>query len=118
MITKKVVAFGKPIVIGCDAKCEKAFGINGRPSIQVSSEDDDYAWLSDNEVGLAPISGLTCIIEEGGDSKPDTSNPDSRLNKWCHRECERCVSADNREELRLRDFSTRLFNLNEEAGKV
>ena len=115
MITKEITAFGKQLVIGCDAKCEKAFGINGRPSIQVSPVEDDYAWLADHEVDIAPVSGLTHIVDEGGDRKPDPSIPASRLNKWCYRECERCVSATNNEDLVLRDFSERLFNLKQEA---
>lgn len=112
MLTKEINAYGKPLVIGCDAKCEKAFGINGRQRIQVSPIEDDYAWLADHEVGFAPVSGKTNILYEGGDQKPDPSIPETRLNKWCFRECERCESAPTKEGLILHDFSNRVFNMN------
>jgi hypothetical protein len=111
MITKDIVAFGERLVIGCDKKCKKAFGLNGRPFVQLSEDENDIAWLSDSEVGIAPESGKTKIHDEGGDRKPQPDNPESFLNRWCYRECERCASAEAGKELTLKDFSQRQFNI-------
>ena len=85
MIVKIVQIGGESGVLLCDAKCEKAWGINNRPRQWLSSDEDDYVYLSDNALGLAPIDPGTY---EGGDAKPTCVA--ERLNKWCHRECERC----------------------------
>lgn len=111
MIIKEIKAYGDTVFIGCDAKCEKAFGLNGRPAVQLSENENDYAFLSDSEVGIAPTSGKTAIVEEGSDTKPDANIPESLLNKWCFRECERCVVASSKDELTLPDYTKRLTNL-------
>lgn len=111
MFTKEITAFGRKMQIACDGKCEKAFGINGRPKVQLSDDIDDYYWLSDDEVGLAPESGKTVIIEEGYDRKPSSVTSTASLNKWCFRECERCVSANLGKSIKLNDFSQRVFNI-------
>lgn len=105
-ITKRVVAFGRPIVIGCDAKCSKAWGATNRPRVQLSENPDDYFYLSDDEAGDAPLDPGTY---EGGDAKP--MNPYQRLNKWCFRECERCESAPDGLEPVLPDFTKRQYNI-------
>ena len=106
MITKNITAFGRGLTIACDAKCHKAWGINNRPSVQLDQfDDDDIAWLSDNEVGIAPVDPGTY---EGGNSKPRFE--EERLNKWCYRECERCISCFIGQDPVLPDFSNRLYN--------
>jgi hypothetical protein len=108
LITKEIQAFGRPLVIACDGKCEKAFGRNGRPYIQLSEDKDDICWLHDGEVEVAPESGKTNVYSEGGHMKPST--PDEKLNKWCFRECERCVSVEPGEPIKLKDWSKRVYN--------
>lgn len=118
MISKEVGIFGEKRLIGCDAKCEKAFGYNGRPSVQLSEDVDDICWLSDDEVGLAPVSGKTIITSEGEDMKPIPEIPTSLLNKWCFRECERCEIAEIGGVLKVKDFSQRQYNQQFKHGLV
>lgn len=104
MITKNITYFGKSAIIGCDGKCEKAWGINARPKIEV---DRITFMKSDDELGAAPLNPGTY---EGGCAKP--TNKEQMLNKWCCRECERCDindigTAPVPESLKLPDFSVR-----------
>lgn len=84
-VLSRQVAFGLPILLACDGKCEKAWGNNGRPKRQLSDDSDDYEFVADSELGDAPADPGTY---EGGDAKPI----DRTHNKWCFRECERSVS--------------------------
>jgi hypothetical protein len=107
MLMKLVLYSGKPMAVMCDAKCEKAFGINGRPQTQFDPDDeDDNAYLPDDQVGIAPDYPGTW---EGGEGKPLL--PEQRMNKWCVRECERSVSADMGEVVELPDFSKPVYNM-------
>lgn len=106
MIAKNIQYFGRECVLACDAGCNKAFGINSRPREQLSDNEDDYAFLADSEVGVAPQDPGTY---EGGYGKPMGQH--DRLNKWCARECERSVRADKGEDVKLKDFSQRVYNL-------
>lgn len=110
MIKKEILYFGQKAIIACDERCEKAWGINSRPSINLDKDDDDdVVILSDEELGLAPEDPGTY---EGGHAKPIYK--EDRLNKWCCRECERCyLSAPNEHDLpvKLKDFSKRIYNI-------
>jgi len=66
-LEKMIVFCEQPAKVACDANCEKAWGSNSRPKIMLSKMVDDYAWLSDLELGLAPIDPGTY---EGGCAKP------------------------------------------------
>ena len=81
---------GNGILI-CDAKCHKAWGINHRPRIQLSFEEDDYVFVKDSELDDAPDD---TDEHEGGDGKPTAyDKPAFHIhNKWCARECERSVT--------------------------
>lgn len=92
MLTKRITYFGQPAVIACDGRCDKAWGINGRPKKQLSKDEDDYVFKGDEELGTAPKPGKTRVLSEGGDCKPSDVpliDPEE-MNKWCVRECERC----------------------------
>jgi hypothetical protein len=103
---QKIITYNnKPCTVACDEKCEKAWGINNRPKEQLSEDDDDYAFLSDDELGIAPINPGTY---EGGEKKPVSKS--EIPNKWCVRECERCESEKGETKPELRDFSKRLYN--------
>jgi hypothetical protein len=107
-IARRVIYFGQPGVVICDARCDKAWGINNRPLVQFSEDQDDTAFLADNELGEAPADPGTY---EGGCAKP--TEPSERLNKWCVRECERSAmsrSGRGDEVVEAPDFSKRLFN--------
>lgn len=110
MIEKKIVYCGQKAKIACDGKCEKAWGINSRPIVQLDEDnEDDYAYLSDDELGLAPINPGTY---EGGHAKPVKYY--DRMNKWCCRECERCSMSKPNEfdkPIVLKDFSKRVYNI-------
>ena len=81
--------FGQPVRVACDGKCTKAWGISNRPKVQLSDDEDDYAFLTDGELDDAPADPGTY---EGGQGKPssDLYFP----NKWCVRECERCSMSE------------------------
>ena len=106
MLKKAITYFGQPAVLACDGRCNKAWGINHRPRVQLSGDPDDYEWLTDFELGEAPINPGTF---EGRDGKP--VRPKQQLNKWCARECERSVLAKPGETIELPDFSQRLSNI-------
>jgi hypothetical protein len=108
VIGKEITYCGHRVVIGCDARCDKAWGMNARPRVEFHPNDDpdDFAWLCDDELGNAPMDPGTY---EGGQAKPVT--PEDRLNKWCARECERSHIADTWLDLRLLDFSVRVYNM-------
>ena len=89
--------------MACDGKCHKAWGINNRPKRQLSEDEDDYEYLSDNELGEAPENPGTY---EGGQGK----NPKS-LNKWCARECERSKIFDMDEQIALKNFENPVKNI-------
>jgi hypothetical protein len=107
MIAKQILYFGHKLILVCDARCDKAWGINHRPRVQLSaSDEDDYAFLADGEVGEAPADPGTA---EGGHRKPRM--PGERLNKWCCRECERSLKVKPGEDFELPDFTRRVYNL-------
>lgn len=128
MIVKSGTFFGHPIILACDAKCNKAWGINNRPEVYVQDPEqkvyglgfadgvpedesidlDDTADLADGELGEAPADPG---VYEGGQGKPRT--PEERLNKWCARECERCRIVKDEfpvEDFELPDYSKRYYN--------
>lgn len=106
MIHKVVLYFGQPMGVACDARCDKAWGINNRPRVRFGDEDD-YAFLADDELGTAPTDPGTY---EGGVGKPQ--GPEYRLNKWCVRECERSSNTPPQLNVlcELPDFSHRHYN--------
>lgn len=109
---KVLTYFGQRAKVACDGRCEKAWGISDRPRVLLGNgtDPDDYAWLSDAEVGDAPTDPGTY---EGDHGKPvDVTGPE-HMNKWCVRACERCVMSDPGKweaPLPLPDFSRRFYN--------
>lgn len=105
---KLITYFEQQAKIGCDEKCHKAWGWNNRPFEQLSDDEDDKVWMSDDEIGIAPVDPGTY---EGGYAKPTlkTEIP----NKWCIRECERCQMSKPGEydqPLKLEKWSERVYN--------
>lgn len=99
MLMKDVLYFGKPVTVGCDEQCHKAWGINNRPKRQLSDDPDDYVFLADHELGFAPADPGTY---EGECAKPREKS--ERMNKWCVRECERNAMEDKGTPLTLPDL--------------
>lgn len=110
MAEKSIIYFGKPARVACDEQCQKAWGINNRPKVQLSETDeDDYEFLADGELPDAPADPGTY---EGGQGKPSSAK--FFPNKWCVRECERCEMTPPGkpdEALVLPDFSKRIKNI-------
>lgn len=110
MIQKDIRYFGHATTIACDEQCWKAWGTQVRPKRyfvgdpnekgiaeeEWSKRVDDYVYLPDSELGEAPVDPGTT---EGWDAKPQTH--DERLNKWCCRQCERCVMVPRGEPIVL-----------------
>lgn len=106
MLVKAITYFGQPAIVACDGRCDKAWGINGRPTVSLGDDPNDFAYLADKELEEAPADPGTY---EGGHAKPTCAS--SRLNKWCVRACERsCMTKPEGLELQTRDFSKRFFN--------
>ena len=106
-----IIFCGRATALACDGRCDKAWGITARPSVPLSTDPDDFAWLADDELGTAPADPG---VSEGGDSKPwrfaDTPEDIGRRhNRWCARECERSVLHE-RGLLALPDFTGRRRN--------
>lgn len=99
---QSILYFGQTMIVSCDEKCDKAWGINNRPKEQLNENDeDDFVWLSDDELGIAPNDPGTY---EGGYAKP--INKINIPNKWCVRECERCCKNNS-----IIDFTKRVYNI-------
>lgn len=105
MPSKRITYCGQPMIVSCDGICSKAWGINSRPRIDLSSDPDDFAWPADHELGAAPVDPGTY---EGDDAKPLTAA--SFPNRWCVRECERCSRHRLGEPITLRRFGARVPN--------
>lgn len=86
-----IVYFGRQRELRCDGRCDKAWGINGRPRVLLSERDDDSVYLPDRLLGTAPGPGETVCLSEGGHLKPSNVpfEGDILYPKWCVRECER-----------------------------
>jgi len=126
---KKIITYcGQKAKVNCDNNCKKAFGSNTRPRVYAEipsvvfgingtsiypdvdlKDEDDWAYLSDEELGEAP----KCNGHyEGGQSKP--RREDEKPNKWCVRECERCnMSMPGKfdEKLGIKLFEKRYHNI-------
>jgi hypothetical protein len=103
--------------VACDEKCNKAWGVQMRPKVDLDQNDpDDYYFLADDELGEAPVNPGTY---EGDEGKPVSK--DEIPNKWCVRQCERCsMSAIGKhdEPLELRDWNKRSYNIPSKHLKI
>ena len=111
---EKLITFcGQQAKVACDGRCDKAWGLNTRPRVLLDdgSNPDDFAYLSDDEAGIAPMDPGTYEHDSG---KPVGAIGPEHMNKWCVRECERCEMSEPGkwdEPLALRDFSRRRYNM-------
>ena len=109
--TKPITFCGQPATLACDGNCRKAWGIENRPKVMLTEDEDgggdDYAFLADGELGDAPDDPGTY---EGGDGKPDAQGSEA-MNRWCARQCERSELVKPGQRVKLHDFSRRLYNV-------
>src|SRR4051812_30967358 len=83
LLNEAMITFvGQKAKVVCDRQCGKAWGSSKRPRVQLSANEDDYAYLADDELGEAPADPGTY---EGDAAKP--ASPNEFPNKWCVREC-------------------------------
>lgn len=112
MIVKRLIFAGQSATHACDGKCNKAWGRNGgRPSVQNSVDEDDYAYLADSEIDEAPIHPGTY---KGDHTKPHAAKGPDDINTWCVHECERAwLSPPGKPYAtpELPDFSVRFYNI-------
>lgn len=125
-----ITYFGEHVKVVCDGNCKKAWGVNSRPRVykeipgkifglQSDSEEanniypdnedidcENYAYLADCELHEAPIDPKTY---ECGHAKP--TDLKQFPNKWCVRECERSSKFKISEDVELKDFSKRFYNI-------
>ena len=116
MIKRNITFCAQTAAVVCDENCAKAWGRSKRPlryfsgdpmadGLSAKEQDrrrDDYVYLSDSDLGQAPVDPGTT---EGDHRKPRTL--EQRMNKWCVRECERCAMSEPgqwREALALPDL--------------
>lgn len=102
----QITYFGAQVIVACDRNCGKAWGVAERSKSQLSEDEDDWEFQTDQELGEAPIDPGTY---EGSHAKP--TSPDNFPNKWCVRQCERCVKKDPKvDHIVLLDFSKPVSN--------
>ena len=121
MPRKDGLFYSKYTVMACDGRCDKAWGLNGRPQLYFMEEgkppralepgerpvdDDDHVYVRDSELGTAPGPGHTVGVSEGGHLKPSAVPLEDgrQMNKWCLRECERSETYEDDEPIVLRDL--------------
>lgn len=108
MYKKQVQAYGEQRIIGCDGKCNKAWGVICRPIVDLDGKgEDNHYLLGDDDLGEAPEDPGTY---EGGDGKPFDAQSGEDMNRWCFRQCERCEDCKVGEELQLKDWSKKRYN--------
>lgn len=90
MIAKAILLYGAPVILVCDGKCNKAWGVVFRPKTYLSEDPDDVLYAADGDLGDAPEDPGTY---EGGQGKHPRS-----LNKWCARQCERSTIVSSIDE--------------------
>ena len=108
----EIIYFGEKARVGCDAKCNKAFGMNLRPTSQRSNNEDDWEFLADDELEVAPA-----VTGETEDSVDKPLSLSEAHNKWCVRQCERSsvTSMHHPEEaIDILDFSRRVSNIKQD----
>lgn len=101
VLTTWIVFWGERVLLCCDGRCSKAWGINHRPRTQLSDDEDDIIWIRDSDLGEAPDDPGTY---EGGHGKPSESDGPGRHNRWCARECERSSICPSLEEMSIPDL--------------
>ncbi len=114
-LQKKILYHGLPSILACDGRCDKAWGINNRPRLYFQESltepralakgeeprhDDDYVYIGDGELGIAPADPGTYECDDGKPSATPLIGP-SHMNKWCARECERSDIVEEGEIIRL-----------------
>ena len=105
---QKVITYcGRKRLLVCDGKCDKAWGVQSRPKIQLSEDENDYCFLADDELEIAPEDPLTY---EGLDMEGKPQSEEEKMNRWCARECERSSINDLLGEIEIKDFSKRRYN--------
>jgi len=115
MLVKQIIYCGEPCSLVCDGNCGKAWGVDTRPKNQSSADPDDFEYLSDSELGDAPLKSSTY---EGGFGKPQPADAE-KLTKWCARSCERSTLVFAKDGVTsLKDFSVRIPNLKKPTNTV
>jgi len=128
---KEILYCGSQVVAACDGKCDKAWGavrpvvymyknpdtLDGTESDAIwQRAHDDWRSIPDSELVEAPACNGTA---EGPDTKPDMSldylqtarGGPGKLNRWCVRQCERCVTVGRGEPIELPDMDKPFFNM-------
>jgi hypothetical protein len=96
LLARSIVFCGRSMVVACDGRCDRAWGVQERPRTALSPGDpDDFVWLGDEHEDARTTPGREHLVSEGGDLRPSDvalSPGDSVLmNRWCARACERSV---------------------------
>jgi hypothetical protein len=121
-LIKHIRFFGNPVILACDGRCDKAWGICCRPKkyFFAGSTDprqllkgeqpedyDDYVYLSDSELHTAPEKPGTWEAEGTKPSGTPLGPEDIfKMNRWCARQCERSRLLKLGEPIALPDFET------------
>jgi hypothetical protein len=97
MLKAQITYFGKQVTVACDGCCHKAWGISSRPGDL--QDGNKLICRNDDELDEAPADPGTY---EGGYGKPRSNQ--EFPNKWCVRQCERSVIAEDPEQIVLPRF--------------
>lgn len=105
-ITAPFMTFGNVSILACDGKCKNARGLQRRPKMLLDATNPaDFALLSDAE--LAVFEAL------GRETPRDVDQPKRpcEMNEWCLWKCERSSTFLAGQELVLKDFRKRQYNM-------
>lgn len=104
MLKKQIRFFGEHVVLACDGRCDKAWGISGRARVRLSEDVDDYVYVPDSALGSAEYPQTWEGLAMEGRPSDEPLADAERMNRWCARECERSGIYKLDEPLVLRDM--------------
>ena len=87
-IQRSMMFLGEIHIVACDGRCDKAWGVDDRPTNRLGSDHNDFEWLADGELGQAPIDPGS-LSSDNGVRKPLLVRGPDDVNEWCVDRCER-----------------------------
>ena len=109
---KEITYYGAPAKVGCDEKCNKAWGINNRPRVYLDISETQIFGLEGTSIYPDIEDDINVDNYENDDAKPTCKS--EMGNRWCVRECERCQMSEygkHNEPLKIKDFNQRFYNM-------
>lgn len=116
MLKKQIRFFGQDVVLACDGRCDKAWGINGRAQVRLGEDADDYVFVPDSALGSAEYPQTWEGLAMEGRPSDEPLADAEQMNRWCARECERSGIFKLDEPVVLRDLENPCPNMPRSAS--